>query len=169
VTNHDPYLPDSSELLPLPAGLTVIDNRDLGCGSGSCTREILVGSHDARPESEIRSRVQDHLSRNHGWQLDQNDSGCRRNGWLVDRTTLCVSLFVDDQQRVVIDLEGDEPASDPVIAMTQPNPPFTTKSATEPRNVYSVRRAVGRRLRHRDRCWPTERLMKSRGTVRDDR
>lgn len=102
----DPFVPDSNEVLPLPAGLALVSDEDLGCGSGVCTRMVTVTGDAGQPAEVVYSQVVEHLRRQHGWRLDTEGYGCRPAGWLVDRTQLCVSVRADTPQNVAIDLEG---------------------------------------------------------------
>ncbi|MDH6142741.1 hypothetical protein P3T35_004769 [Kitasatospora sp. GP30] len=97
--------PSSAEVLPLPAGLAVAENRE-GCGSGSqtiCSREIQVRSTTGLPDDAVVRQLRDHLTQT-GWQLapDTNGSwgGCRAEGRLLDRQQVCVDVQ-DDQGRVI--------------------------------------------------------------------
>lgn len=106
VVNTDPFVPDSDELLPLPAGLTVVANRETGCGSGTCGRDIVVGSPIGQPATAIAALVVAHLTDQHRWRLDASAAGCRRTGWLLDRSILCVEVLVTNGQVVTVDLTG---------------------------------------------------------------
>ncbi|TQF03031.1 hypothetical protein E6W39_13145 [Kitasatospora acidiphila] len=97
--------PSSAEVLPLPAGLAVTENRE-GCDSGSqtiCSREIQVRSTTGLPDDAVVRQLQDHLTQT-GWQLAPDTpagswNGCRAEGWLLDRQQVCVD--VQDGQRGV--------------------------------------------------------------------
>lgn len=89
--------PSSAEVLPLPAGLAVAGNRE-GCGSGSqtiCSRDIQVRSTTGLPDDAVVRQLRDHLTQT-GWQLapdtDGSWSGCRAEGWLLDRQQVCVDV-----------------------------------------------------------------------------
>lgn len=106
VVNTDPFVPDSAELLPLPAGLTVVANRETGCGCGACGRDVVVGSPSGRPATAMVALVVAHLTDQHRWRLDASAAGCCRNGWLLDRSILCVEVLVTNGQVVTVDLTG---------------------------------------------------------------
>jgi hypothetical protein len=106
IISTEPFVPDSRELFPLPAGLTVLSNQDNGCGSGSCSRAITIGTTTGLTASQIKQRLREHLRNAHGWRLDPHDSACRQQGWLVDHTTVCVEIYTDQAQHVVVDLTG---------------------------------------------------------------
>jgi hypothetical protein len=106
IINSDGFEPSSNELLPLPAGLTVVSNKDGDCGSGGRSRIITIGNHDGLTAEQTAARVTDHLNHDHGWHLDHNGSECRRDGWLIDQTSLCVEIGTDDQQHAVVILSG---------------------------------------------------------------
>jgi hypothetical protein len=101
-----PPVPGDRELLPLPAGLTVLNEQDEVCGSGICGRTITIGTSTGLTANQIRQRLREHLSDAHGWQLGPHDSECRRQGWLIDRTTLCVSIRTDSEDYVIVELLG---------------------------------------------------------------
>lgn len=110
IWNGDGYVPSSKELLPLPAGLTVISNQDEGCGSASCTRAITVGSRTNLTPQQVAARVRQHLNHADGWHLDANMYACRRQGWLIDQTSLCVQI--DVRSPVTVWLTGSRAGSD---------------------------------------------------------
>lgn len=100
--------PSSTEVLPLPARLAISGNYDQGCGSGSqtfCSREILVRSTTGLSADGVTQRLRDHLDHTHGWHLgldrDGGWSGCRIEGWLLDRQDVCVSIHTE-QGRVTV-------------------------------------------------------------------
>jgi hypothetical protein len=102
----NPFVPGSSEVLPLPASLALVSDEDLGCGSGVCSRMVTVTGSAGQAAEVVYSQVVEHLRRQHGWRLDTEGYGCRPHGWLLDRTQLCVSVRADAPQTVAIDLEG---------------------------------------------------------------
>lgn len=64
--------PSSAEVLPLPAGLAVAENRDEGCSSGSqtiCSRVIEVRSATGLSAADVAQQLRDHLAYTDGWQL----------------------------------------------------------------------------------------------------
>jgi hypothetical protein len=104
LVSWEPFVPDDRELQPLPAGLTVVNEQDEVCGSGTCGRTIAIGTSTGLTANQIRQRLREHLSDAHGWQLGPHDSECRRQGWLIDRTTLCVSIRTDSEEHVIVEL-----------------------------------------------------------------
>jgi hypothetical protein len=102
----NPFVPGSSEVLPLPAGLILVSDQELGCGGGVCTRQLTVTGGDGRKGEIVYRRVVDHLHRKHEWRLDAEGSTCRPSGWLLERAELCVEVRLDHQQDVVIQLDG---------------------------------------------------------------
>ncbi|GAA1250361.1 hypothetical protein GCM10009665_46320 [Kitasatospora nipponensis] len=101
------FTPSSDAVLPLPPGLSVLHDDPGPCGSGTCERVLVVGSPSGLSGAEIDARLRAGLTGRHGWQLDPAGTGCRRNGWLLDRRPLCVSLWVQDRQ-VLVELEGGD-------------------------------------------------------------
>ncbi|MFJ9370257.1 hypothetical protein ACIRRA_38355 [Nocardia sp. NPDC101769] len=95
------YVPPSSELLPLPHGLTVLSNDDEGCGGNSatiCGRAFVIGGPTTQ---DIAATLVEHLNRKHGWHLnpptpDGKSDSCRNQGFLLDRNELCASIFQHD-------------------------------------------------------------------------
>jgi len=106
LVSWEPFVPADRDVLPRPAGLTVVSNQDDGCGSGTCGRTITVGTSTGLTANQIRQGLREHLTDAHGWQLGPQDSACRQQGWLIDRTTLCVSLFTDSEGHVTVELSG---------------------------------------------------------------
>jgi len=96
VLNSEPFLPSSDELLPLPQGLhaTPADG-DLPCGSGVCERRFTVAGEAGQPMVEVRQRVVQHLTAR-GWEFGSDGWACRPAGLLLDRTTMCASVFLYD-------------------------------------------------------------------------
>ncbi|MCC9308332.1 hypothetical protein LN042_14745 [Kitasatospora sp. RB6PN24] len=101
--------PSSAEVLPLPAGLAVAENREW-CGSGSqtiCTREIQVRSKTGLPDDAVVRQLRDHLTQT-GWQLAPDTTGswggCRDEGRLLDRQQVCVDVQ-DDQNGLFVLVE----------------------------------------------------------------
>jgi hypothetical protein len=101
------YVPPSSELLPLPDGLTVLSNDDEGCAGNSstfCRRVFDVGG--PTPQN-IAGTLVEHLNRKHGWHLnpatpDGKSDRCRNQGFLLDRNELCASIFQHDGHTYVV-------------------------------------------------------------------
>lgn len=95
---HDSFVPSTDEVLPLPSGLTLLSKDDNGvCGSGTCSSGVEVGSPSGLSGDEIAGRLRTTLTNDRGWHLDRDNSGCRPNGWLLDRRRLCLSLTVHDR------------------------------------------------------------------------
>jgi len=65
---NDPYTPSDAELLPLPSGLVVVEDKELGCGSGVCSRSFTIGSSDGATADEIAAAIRNHLAVSHGWE-----------------------------------------------------------------------------------------------------
>jgi hypothetical protein len=91
--------PSLAQVLPLPAGLSIYQDSDRGCSSGSqafCTREVVVMSSAGLSEKDMAALLRTQLLRVHGWRLHQdmdgNSAGCRFDGWLLDRREICRSL-----------------------------------------------------------------------------
>ena len=108
--NDGPFVPSASELLPLPADLAVTDNREIGCGSAECDRVMIISSRTGGSSTDVVQRLREHLVRARGWHLDADDSACRPRGWIVDRTSLCLSISVNQQQEVHVNLAGRKEA-----------------------------------------------------------
>jgi hypothetical protein len=92
------YTPPSSDVLPLPAPLTVASDRDLGCSSGPggpytrCEREIDVTGPARLSAGQTMRIINDALARRHGWRLGRPQNGCRDEGWLLGREDVCVDV-----------------------------------------------------------------------------
>ncbi|MFE3098674.1 hypothetical protein [Nocardia tengchongensis] len=94
-------VPPDSELLPLPAGLVVLDNQSQRCGGNSstvCGRIFEVGSTGISGSGSAAALVE-HLGQSHGWPdaIPDRTPGsqwerCRHAGWGFDRHLLCVSV-----------------------------------------------------------------------------
>lgn len=96
--NEDPFMPSADELLPLPRGIHATEmtgDHAYSCGTGSCTRRFTVTGRPGQPASEVRDVVSRHL-RGRGWKLDAGGQDCHGAGWLLDRTTICVGVYVHD-------------------------------------------------------------------------
>ncbi|MCA2218185.1 hypothetical protein [Jidongwangia harbinensis] len=102
VLRPGPFLPSTDTVLPLPAGLhAAVEPPDDGsCGTGSCTQTITVTGPPGQPGADVYAAVRRHVA-DRGW-----GRGCRRAGWLLDRTTACIELAQRDD-RVMIHLSGD--------------------------------------------------------------
>jgi hypothetical protein len=102
VLRPEPFVPSTDTVLPLPAGLhaTVEPHGAGNCGSGSCTRTITVTGRPGQPGADVYATVRRHVA-DRGW-----GHGCRRSGWLLDRTTACIELAQRDD-RVTIHLSGN--------------------------------------------------------------
>jgi hypothetical protein len=87
------YTPPSSDVLPLPATVTVISDRDQGCPAlDRCRREIdVIGAAGLSPEQTAQI-VTGALTRLHGWRLDPVSGGCRPEGWLLGRMDVCLQV-----------------------------------------------------------------------------
>jgi hypothetical protein len=101
----EPFVPSSAEVLPPPPGVRVVNDDERGCGSGTCSRRLVLGSTIGLSAEEIARQVRDGLTTSHGWHMDTQGYACRPHGWLVDRSELCVSLNIVDG-RVRMELEG---------------------------------------------------------------
>jgi hypothetical protein len=97
-----PFFPAVETVLPVPAGLGVtVEPIDGGnCGSASCTRRITVTGRAGQAPADLYAEVRGHLAAR-GW-----GDGCRRVGWLLDRSTECVGVSVRGVT-VVIALSGN--------------------------------------------------------------
>ncbi|AEV84539.1 hypothetical protein ACWT_3516 [Actinoplanes sp. SE50] len=102
IARPGPFFPETDGVLPLPEGLhaTVRPTHDADCGSGSCTRTITVTGRPGQRGDDLYDELKRHLEKR-GW-----GSGCRPVGWLLDRSTACVELFVAGNE-VTIDLSGN--------------------------------------------------------------
>jgi hypothetical protein len=92
------YTPPSSDVLPLPAALTVVSDRDQGCLGGPfdpCRREIDVTSRAGLSPERTAPIVVGALTRLHRWGLGPYQSGCRYEGWLLGRKRICVDVQTD--------------------------------------------------------------------------
>lgn len=106
--------PSSAEVLPLPAGLAVTENRDRGCSSGGhtvCSREIQLRSTTGLSAETAAQQLRDHLTQTNGWQLTPDPTGswgsCRVEGWLLDRHDVCVDILIQ-QDQVMVDMESGD-------------------------------------------------------------
>ncbi|WP_157514063.1 hypothetical protein [Nocardia concava] len=93
-------VPSSSELLPLPAGLVVVDNHSQGCGTSPtiCGRIFEIGSANGN-DGGVAATLIRHLGQEHGWPEKGSDpdphaiwNQCREAGWGFDRHQLCVAV-----------------------------------------------------------------------------
>ena len=98
------YTPPSSDVLPLPAALTVVSDTDHGCPGGPpgrCEREIDITS--ARLSVDQAAQVVTAaLAGPHRWQLSAAQSGCRYEGWLLGRENVCVQVQTDQDSVQVL-------------------------------------------------------------------
>ncbi|WP_327067646.1 hypothetical protein [Kitasatospora sp. NBC_01302] len=105
--------PSDREVLPLPAGLAVVSDRDEGCGGGSetsCERRIEVRGTAGQSSDEVARELRDHLTRAHGWQftLDHGSLGaCRDEDRGLDRHQVCAEV-VDDKGTVSVLLDASD-------------------------------------------------------------
>jgi hypothetical protein len=105
------YTPPSSDVLPLPAALTVVSDRDQGCSGGTsetCGREIVVTSAAGLSAERTVQVVTSALTRLHGWRLGPEQSGCRHEGWLLGREDICVEVQAG-QHAVQVLVDGSLP------------------------------------------------------------
>ncbi|HWG28749.1 hypothetical protein [Actinospica sp.] len=83
--------PPASDILPLPSGLTVVDNLDEHCSGGStvlCLREIDVAGAQGQDQATIIAELDAHAVAR-GWQ---SGTSCRTEGVLLDRHQECVNV-----------------------------------------------------------------------------
>jgi hypothetical protein len=83
--------PPASDILPLPAGLTVVNNLDEQCSGGStvlCLREIDVAGAQGQDQATIIAELDAHAVAR-GWQ---SGTSCRTVGVLLDRHQECVNV-----------------------------------------------------------------------------
>jgi hypothetical protein len=99
------YTPPNSDVLPLPAALTVVSDQDRGCAD-SCEREIDVMSAGRLSPERTAQVVVVALTSRHGWRMGPYQSGCRREGWLLGREDVCVHVQTG-QNAVQVLLEGE--------------------------------------------------------------
>ncbi|MFU8871914.1 hypothetical protein [Micromonospora sp. SL4-19] len=106
VFNSEPFIPSADELLPVPAGLSTTVEEPAGhpCGSGVCGRFITVTGRSGQPTSDVYDQVRQHLI-GRGWDLGNGGQSCRPTGWLLDRRSMCVSVFARDSA-VHVSFEG---------------------------------------------------------------
>ncbi|MFF5081834.1 hypothetical protein ACFY36_32690 [Actinoplanes sp. NPDC000266] len=92
-----PFFPSASTVLPAPDGMraTVEPHGDADCGSGTCQLTIEITGRPGQSAGDLRSELTRHLEAR-GW-----GSGCRPAGWLLDSSTACVELSVDDGRATV--------------------------------------------------------------------
>ncbi|TWG01114.1 hypothetical protein FHX73_115001 [Kitasatospora viridis] len=96
------FRPSSSEVLPLPARLAVVSDRDDGCDHTSlhndCGREIQVRGASGQPDGDVALQLLDYLTRQRGWRLDPTQvggpgwTGCHEEGRMLDRHEVCVTI-----------------------------------------------------------------------------
>lgn len=94
-----PLMPSADAVLPLPAGLTVTQDTDWGCGrlSEGCDRVIAVSGPAGASPQEVMHQISAALHERHGWNVIPNTDGdCRRVGLLLDRQSACVIVGDDD-------------------------------------------------------------------------
>jgi hypothetical protein len=104
------YTPPSSDVLPLPAALTVVSDTDHGCPGGPpdrCEREIDITGAGGLSVDRAAQIVTTALAGPHRWRLSPGQSGCRYEGWLLGRENVCVQVETD--QNVVQVLLLSEP------------------------------------------------------------
>lgn len=108
------FRPSAGEVLPLPTGLAVVDNRDDGCDHTSlhndCGREIRVRSTTGLPDSELLQQLRAYLTQQRGWQLDLTSgdwSGCHEEGRMLDRHEVCVRI-TSVEGGALMDLDADD-------------------------------------------------------------
>lgn len=98
------YTPPSADVLPLPAAVTVVSDRDLGCPGGPpdrCEREIDVTGAAGVSLDQAVQAVTAGLTGVHGWRLGpgsgpgQGPGGCRYEGWFLGREDVCVQVQYD--------------------------------------------------------------------------
>ncbi|MFE0461823.1 hypothetical protein ACFW1A_21505 [Kitasatospora sp. NPDC058965] len=107
------FRPAAAEVLPLPTGLAVVDNRDEGCDHtglhNDCAREIRVRSTTGAPDGELQQQVRDYLTQQRGWHIEVvfgDWHGCHEEGRMLDRHEVCVTVR-SDQGEAVMDLDAD--------------------------------------------------------------
>jgi len=96
--NSEPFMPSAQELLPLPNGVEANDitgDPVYSCGTGSYTRRFTVTGKQDQSAGEVRDLVSRHLRRR-GWELDAAGQDCHGAGWLLDRTTICLGVYIHD-------------------------------------------------------------------------
>ncbi|MFD6358179.1 hypothetical protein [Nocardia tengchongensis] len=101
-------IPDAELLLPLPAGLTVVDDTTI-CedpDSGpSCAHTFAIAAADGTPDDQVAGRVLAHLGDSGGWTfgsareegfydlIGTTRRACRPAGWWLDRQNEHVKVF----------------------------------------------------------------------------
>jgi hypothetical protein len=91
VNGLPPVTPPASDILPLPAGLSVTADMDDGCSGGStelCDREIDVAGANGQDQATIIAELDAHAVAR-GWP---SGTSCRTVGVLLDRHTECVNV-----------------------------------------------------------------------------
>ncbi|WP_344442971.1 hypothetical protein [Kitasatospora nipponensis] len=108
---HEPFVPSSTEVLPLPDGLTVLsDSGDAGsCEADFCTRVITVGAAGHLPPDEVFRRLKAALITDHGWALGTTGTSARPAGWLLDHRRVTITVTATDQGARV-ELDGAQSA-----------------------------------------------------------
>lgn len=112
------YTPPDSDVLPLPAAVTVVSDRDRGCPGGPggpfdhCEREIDVTSAARGSLEQAAQDVTTGLTRMHGWRLSpvpgsSTSGGCRHEGWFLGREDVCVQVqYGQGTVRVFLDSDS---------------------------------------------------------------
>jgi len=97
--------PSSNLVLPLPDGLTLVDQqRD--CGSAECSRAIVIGSPDHASEQELTERLWAHLETTMGWQRVGPHAATQTPGWLV-RRRVCLFVHTESPGDLTVLLDYD--------------------------------------------------------------
>jgi hypothetical protein len=89
------YTPPSSDVVPLPAGLKVVSDQDLGCqGSGGyCTRQVEITSTTGLSASQAAQLIAAGLHHLHGWAPDADQHPvCRTEGLALGSQHVCIEV-----------------------------------------------------------------------------
>lgn len=98
----EPYV-DESEVLPLPPGLRLIEKGQVGCGSGTCSMQFVIGGEQGTPVEQLAQQVRDHLTRSRGWHLNAQGTACREEEPNADYQSSDIAVSVRGDQ-VIVDL-----------------------------------------------------------------
>ena len=96
----EPFHPPVRHILPLPGGLTVIEERETECGPGSCATYVDIAGRPGQGREDLAAELRNHLA-----AKGLPAGGCEPYGWVLDRRPLCTGVY-GASANVGISLEG---------------------------------------------------------------
>jgi hypothetical protein len=96
-----PYV-DETEVLPLPAGLRLVEKGEVRCGSGTCGMNFVIGGEPGMPVGEVERRVRELLVQSRGWRLGAAGTACRQEPPNGDFQSSDIEVTVQGEQVVVV-------------------------------------------------------------------